>query len=437
MSLNLIILSCNSALIMLVLFYYEKYIFNIKNKTIRNAPGFPQLSDNRSIKFNSIDSMLDKFRCIRSRKLSTLFWFSPWLLLLSSLYIYYEHDYDILASLWLITYASCAFIFNYLISTIPKALAALWDRNVFETKVKQVLLETKELNKNEIQIILETDYKKFIYMFEQKLNSSWGFCLGAVFGLMGVCLDYIYYEYYMKNDPPILTVLCAFLEIESDVTERMVTLLIVIFVGVILGLATWRVIVIGWCVRLLTEWFDLDPKFGHPDGCGGLSPLGNICLLNALMIGIISSSFGLSIIAIETTWLRWYYDFLLNYLISILSISFAISIVAFLWPVWNVHEIMKNKKYKILKKLNSIGREIEKEQRNMFEDDVVINPDILKLKITKLETLKKAYEINSQLREWPFDSNTVKTFLSSIIIPIMSLTGLGEWLINIVHELLL
>ena len=47
MSLNLIILSCNSALIMLVLFYYEKYIFNIKNKTIRNAPGFPQLSDNR------------------------------------------------------------------------------------------------------------------------------------------------------------------------------------------------------------------------------------------------------------------------------------------------------------------------------------------------------------------------------------------------------
>jgi MFS family permease len=275
-------------------------------------------------------------------------------------------------------------------------------------------------------------------MFEQKLNSSWGFCLGVAFGLLGVWLDYKYYEDYMKpNDPSFLTVLCAFLHPESHVTVHIVTLLIVFFAGVILGLAAWRVIVIGWCVRLLTEWFDLDPKFGHPDGCGGLSPLGDICLLNALMIGIISSSFGLSIIAIETTWLRWYYDFLLNYLISILSISFAISIVAFLWPVWNVHEIMKNKKYKILKKLNSIGREIEKEQRNMFEDDVVINPDILKLKITKLETLKKAYEINSQLREWPFDSNTVKTFLSSIIIPIMSLTGLGEWLINIVHELLL
>ncbi len=150
----------------------------------------------------------------------------------------------------------------------------------------------------------------------------------------------------------------------------------------------------------------------------------------------ISSSFGLSIIAIETTRLIWYYDFLLNLLISFLSISFAISIVAFLWPVWDVHEIMKNKRYKILKKLNSIGREIEKEQRNMFEDDVLINPEILKQRIIKLETLKKAYEINIQLREWPFDSNTVKTFMSSIIIPIMSLTGLGEWLINILHELL-
>ncbi|MGB7572053.1 MAG: hypothetical protein WBL87_09895, partial [Methanothrix sp.] len=298
---------------------------------------------------------------------------------------------------------------------------ALWDRNVFE---------------NERRITLETDFKKFIYMFELKLNSLTGVFLGAAFGITGVFLDYMYYKNYMKNSPSFSTVLCVFFKIDAEFHVRIVTLFIVFFAGAILGLLAWRVIVIGWCVRLLTEWFDLDPKFGHPDGCRGLSPLGNICLLNALMIGIFSSSLGLSIIAIETTWLRWYYDFLLDLLIYFLSISLAITIVAFFWPVWNVHEIMKNKRYKILKRINSFSREIEKEKQNMFEDDVAINLDILKQRIAKLETLGKAYEINSQLREWPFDSNTVKTFLSSIIIPIMSFTGLGEWLIDILHELL-
>jgi tetratricopeptide (TPR) repeat protein len=417
-------------LIMSIFFYFEDYLFKIIKNIFGIWLGFPQFSGNRATITGSIDSRLDNFRCIQNRWLSAiLFLFSPWILLLSSLEVYYKSESDLLASSWLIIIVLSVFVFYNLILLIPDALSTLWNRNVFITKAIQ-LSEKEESKKNETRTItLETDYKKFVSMFEQKLNSFMGNLIFIAFGIIGGgVLDYTYYNNYIKNDA---SVFCVFLEIGS-----WLNLFIVLFAGAIIGFMAWRVVIIGWAVRLITEWFDLNPQFDHPDTCGGLSPLGNICLLNALMTGIFSSFLGLFIIAIETTHLRWHYGFLMDCLILLLLIALTISIIAFLWPIWNVHKIMKNRRKAISRKLDILGIEIDNLLRNMFEDEIELDSDRLQQRIMKLQTIEKAYELNSQFREWPFDSNTVKTFLSSIIIPILGLTGIGEWLVNIFKELL-
>ncbi len=58
------------------------------------------------------------------------------------------------------------------------------------------------------------------------------------------------------------------------------------FIAFIIGLMAWRMLVIGVQVWKLGKRFDLNPQLGHPDTCGGLEPLGNLCLWNALILAL-------------------------------------------------------------------------------------------------------------------------------------------------------
>src|SRR5439155_9401772 len=64
-------------------------------------------------------------------------------------------------------------------------------------------------------------------------------------------------------------------------------------IGLVLGLLAWRMVAVGIYIYRLGTRFDTRVQVQHPDGAGGLAPLGEVCFLNALILIVPSIFLGI------------------------------------------------------------------------------------------------------------------------------------------------
>ncbi|MCX6677833.1 MAG: hypothetical protein NTU95_07820 [Methanothrix sp.] len=112
-------------------------------------------------------------------------------------------------------------------------------------------------------------------------------------------------------------------------------------VGFLLGLIAWRMMAIGLQISRLDKKFDLTPRLKDPDKCGGLEPLGNLCLYNAKILGVWGAFLVLWIILGPNYDAISFYVPLLKYL---LALPFLLALASFFFPLWGVHIAMLEKK---------------------------------------------------------------------------------------------
>jgi hypothetical protein len=170
----------------------------------------------------------------------------------------------------------------------------------------------------------------------------------------------------------------------------------------------------------------------HPDGCGGLSPLGRLCLWNTIILAIAGIYFGGWILI--WPWFGPEYNYTEYYYI-LLSIVTLVGFLAFFWPLYRVHEELKQNHDLAQRKLYSIGKLITQLEEDLHQRSELDDPKEEARRI-QLDSLRRKYEVLQNYPTWPFNAKILRQLVLSELIPIMSLAGLGQSYQDIISNIL-
>lgn len=183
------------------------------------------------------------------------------------------------------------------------------------------------------------------------------------------------------------------------------------------GMAIVKTILsIYWFNKLFRE-FHADVRVLHPDGAGGLSPLGNFSVKIGYMIGILGF-LATVVIWAQSTYLLANKEFSLLVNPAIITLAFAYLILApivFFAPIGSAHSAMRKAKNDFIIAIS-----------DQFENDFarlqfLLNKDGTELKdaLEKIEHLQKIHGMVSRFPIWPFNTASLIRFFSSVFSPII------------------
>lgn len=153
--------------------------------------------------------------------------------------------------------------------------------------------------------------------------------------------------------------------------------------------------------------------------------MGNLCLQNALMVGIFSSFFGGWIILPQIVPFFAGYSYYSTFYIYILIISVTVGPMTFFLPVWNVHQVMVLKRKIVLLNLDQLNQKIDYLENKLLYQKDEIHSEISRKMLGKLEVAKNVKNLYNGIPVWPFEPIILHKFYLSIILPLL-IVSIGE-----------
>lgn len=296
--------------------------------------------------------------------------------------------------------------FLVLMQLIPGTLRSLWNLGNVAGKYEKNKKEGASLAKNLAP--LDEQYLTFIKEFQSLLNHKLGQLLMGIMCAIIFTIWHRLYGYYEDY---------AVYALESSAFF-------------VVGLMAWRMIVVGWEIRKLTIGFNLKAQLEHPDGCGGLSSLGYLCLWNTIILAVPGTFFGGWILI----WPRFGpdYDFT-RYFYALLFIITLLGLMAFFWPLYCVHGVLKHNHDAAARKLYGIGKLITQLEEELHKKGELDSEEEDKRR--QLDILRKKYDVLLNYPTWPFNTKILRQLALSEIVPLMSLASLGQPLQDIVNNI--
>jgi len=366
-----------------------------------------------------------------------------WKGLTQALYTYASLIAAVILTIWL---------FKGMMEDIPLTMNILWSRGVLAKSQKGDIPRdcSSELASCE-------DFRSFMNDSEKLLNSRAGQILfGLLFAVALFCRSIYDISAWLGEDPfQTLLFNAGGLEtlsraiylyinfyitkiITSDQLRFFTGFILEPFIGFLLGLIAWRMLVAGLQISKIDKRFDLNPRLRDPDKCGGLEPLGNLCLHNAKIVGVWGAFLGLWIVLGTSYNLNSFYVPLLY---KLLILPLLLALASFFLPLWRIHCGMMEKKAEIGIKLDQIARKIDelaKKRLNSICDPEPIGSEGENLSkwMAEQDKLQKIYEESLNFPVWPFSYKILVKFLTSQAVPILGLTGLGGPLMNVIRSIM-
>ena len=272
--------------------------------------------------------------------------------------------------------------------------------------VPRLVLHFVELNAAQTKkirtgVVIPPGLENMINKFQQNLISKWQWHFAIGVAIVAVSLQ-IYTQFIRIENMHII----YWWDWRLNKTIYLVRLTMVgvdLFFGAIIVYRAAHSIIF---IERFLGFIQLSPRPLHPDGAGGLSIVGNTCVaftIPLLVIGItLTSSF----------FLHEEISYLITNLLALIGYIIFVFFI-FYFPLIKVHRVLrKNKK----EGLDGISMEINETLTNleMLLKDVSNDPES---EFRRLDHLQKYYKTIQEMPVWPYDTNTLSRFMSSIIIP--------------------
>lgn len=255
-------------------------------------------------------------------------------------------------------------------------------------------------------VIIPDGLENIVNKFQRNLMSKWQWYFAVGIAIVAVLLQ-IYTQFIRIENMHII----YWWDWRFNKTIYLVRLIMVgvdlFFAAIIVYRAACSIIFIE---RFL-GFIQLSPRPHHPDGACGLSIVGNTCVaftIPLLVIGItLTSSFFLHE---ETSYLITNLLTLVAYIVSVIFI--------FYFPLIKVHSVLRKDKEE---GLDGISMEINETLVNLeiLLKDASNDPEP---ELRRLGNLQKYYKIIQKMPVWPYDTNALSRFISSILIPTLMFT---------------
>lgn len=381
----------------------------------------------------SVSEALESFQGVQSRALRWALRFLPWLMLLVTtvrLTAFEVGPGNVMYFSGIVAAALSLFAFQVLMQRIPETFRILWDRNTVRARPKRPTDAAHSASvTTEESTPPEEQYRAFIDNVKRWLNDSRQRIMGVIIGLLGA--GWIVVDSYRLGGWK------ALLDPFAD-PVLIGQFIIEFIIGYIIGLLAWRMIVAGYQIWQMGMKFDLALQLGHPDRCGGLSPIGNLCLWNALIVSTAGVHLGGWIILgpilpEQYSDLAAWYTPLFS---TLLLVPLAVAAISFFLPLWSVHQIMVAKRALIQRQLDQLGQSINHLARELLDRADELDPVESEKMARKLERMQQIYRENQHISVWPFNTRILAKFTTSQIVPLLGLTGLGQPVLKAIAGLL-
>ncbi len=298
----------------------------------------------------------------------------------------------------LIAASAALFLFRSLLRRIPDTFSSIWDREIVRAQ--------------------EKDYASFMGELEDRLNSRGQWVAGALFA----ALVLTWYPFWKAEFVGLALITAGYI-LES-------------FGAFLLGLLAWRMLVVGLEARRLGREFDLTPQLGHPDRAGGLAPLGNLCLWNAMVVSVAGVYLGGWVLVGPMT---AYQPIALAYTplyYKLLSIPIVVGVISFFLPLWSIHRVMVARRAEVLRELDKLGKSINDLSRKLLSEVDELEPATSEEMGKRLERMQRVYEQSQHIPVWPFNTSILVKFLGTQLVPVLTLTGIGQPVVEVIDALL-
>jgi len=320
--------------------------------------------------------------------------------------------------------AVAGFLFQVLLNELPEILHKLWRRGV---------LAPWPGAGPESEADLGGTYLAFIDRLDRYLNSrlSWACGLGIAGALfMSFPARFSHGSAWWWHPlrwlvDPVTAGAWAYL---GSVTLQLV-------LAFVLGLLLWRMAVIAVMVARLGSTFEFDLRLQHPDHSGGLRPLGDLCLTNALILSapaIFLAGWLIVIPGFGADHNR--YGAYVPYYESLLVVVFGLAVVAFALPLYAVHRGMLRQRARLQEPLYELGARIDELTRTLLAEARTGAADRLDQLRREQETLAQIYGATSDIPTWPFDRAILRKFTIAQFIPLLSLTGIAPGFVTVLEK---
>lgn len=368
---------------------------------------------------------------IRSSILRVILYGLPWAILILLL-IYLTQFKDVLFFTALIAAAMTLFAFQMLMQQVPEVFDILWSRNIIALKANpqsSSVVQTIPSSVGAETPDLRQMFADYLTRVEVSLNHPGSLILGLVFGLFGIAR----FPYEAGSWNTFVTLLLrAHLEFWFEFIFEG-------FIGFILGLMAWRMLFIALQVSQLEKRFDLQVQFDHPDRAGGLEPLGNLCLWNALILSIPGIFLGVWILIgsrfpdyLDPQTHSFFYNDLYY---KMILVPIILAPVTFILPLWSVHRLMAEKAVRVRRDLDQLGELIDRFGRELLSHAEEGASEERQKMAKNLELMQQIYQANRSIPVWPLNVNVVIKFATSQVVPLLVLTGLGQPILKIVDAM--
>ena len=381
---------------------------------------------------------------VRNRGLATVLRVLPWIALIIALAVLFPGNLfgaggPQIFGTGVVTVVLVLFAFQTLLACVPETLSALWRRklilarpNQFETTPEHNGGQATDQNEHAVR------YLAYVKEFEELLNNRrWQVGMIIAFELLvNLWLGFLNLN-FLNN---LIHGNISFLSLAELVIDMTLAALI--------APMAWRLIVIGWQIWRLPVEFDLKVQFEHPDQCGGLEPLGNLCLWNILIISLpLIFLGGWLLIARSDTSSFSFHDTPLWGSVQQQALAYAdvnakllwvlipFTILGFILPLWNTHRVMVDKKKRMLVQLDEYLENITNQWHAAMTKISDLTPAEEKEKLERLEFAHQIYQRQKRVPVWPINLNIFLKFASTQVIPLFSLTGIGPGIVKILSLL--
>jgi hypothetical protein len=384
-------------------------------------------------------------RTVQSRWLARFLRILPWLALIVALAVLFLGKLirvggPQIFGTGVITVVVVLFAFQTLLARVPQTFAALWRRKLILAKTDSPEPELDVDGKQSLDSHEQAEkYVQYVDEFEKLLNhrkGQWAMVIAFEL-LVNLWLGFLNLRFLAALLGGRVG-LIPFAELVFDMS-----------LAALIAPMAWRLIIIGLQIWRLPDKFDLRVQFEHPDQCGGLEPLGNLCLWNILIISLpLVFLGGWLLIARSDTSSFSFHDTALWESIQRQAKAYAdvytqllwtlvpFTIIGFILPLWNTHRVMVEKKQEILTRLDEHIENITNEWNAAVDKIGNLSTAEGNDKLARLEFARQIYERQKRLPVWPFNLNIFLKFASTQILPLLSLTSLGPGVIKILSFLI-
>lgn len=383
---------------------------------------------------------LNDFKVISSTTLRWILEVLPSLFLIGVLFVLGASD--LMFTTGVLAAVLALFVFIILMERIPDAFATLWFQKIITTRKPS---EQGSDNQDTISSAsLEKQYIAFIKSFESLLNSPAQWALGIVFAFLGfvILLSQNHGLYLLWPEMnPIASMYSIALDWSNSDFFGKAVIVAQPLLGLLLGFVAWRMIITGTKIFQLGKEYGLSPRIGHPDMCGGLEPLGNLCLCNAIILAIPAIYLSGWVMLVKyQPYQEQYGDYYVGFQAGLLIIPIVVSTISFFLPIWSVHQIMLEKRQEERLKLDTLGKRIDlledKLRHQVLESANEMEIDDYQKISKELELLHQNYSQIWNSPTWPFNNGILRKFALAQIVPVLGLTNLGKPILDVVNSLL-